>query len=73
MSSSTTSKYTICSKCKKRIGVITWGDTLAMTHGFTTMRCNTCAYRDQILYALKAIKRLPPLLIKLIWAEITFT
>lgn len=67
------SRYTMCSKCKIRIGVIKWGDALAMHHGFTEMRCKTCAYKDQSLYALKSIVRLPGLLLKWAQAVITFT
>src|SRR5437879_6372816 len=60
----------LCSGCGTRPGTIRWGDALAVTHGWTELRCGVCVYGAQLRHALSCTIRIPILTAKLIWAFI---
>ncbi len=49
----------LCASCRKRPGKLAWGDTLAVTHGWTVKWCQICALTAQIEHAQDRAKRLP--------------
>lgn len=61
-----------CANCKKRPGTVTWGDALAMTHGFAVKWCEVCALEAQIVHAKERAAKLSGMearLAKLLAAE----
>ena len=59
----------LCSKCGKRPGTVRWGDTLAATHGFPTLRCQVCVYTEQLIHARERSAAIPELERKLAEAK----
>lgn len=55
----------ICQNCGQRTGTVVWGDSLAITHGRTTMWCDVCMLREQFRHAQDRAAAIPELLAQL--------
>lgn len=59
----------LCVNCGKRPGSLTWGDSLAVSHGFAEKRCGVCVYGAQIKHALgRVLLALPGLVVRYVIA-----
>lgn len=54
----------LCHKCGIRKGTGEWGNSLSISHGWTTPRCDTCTYGAMLDHAWGRAKALPSLAYK---------
>jgi hypothetical protein len=54
----------LCHKCGVRKGTRQWGNSLSISHGWTTPRCDTCTYGPMLEHAWGRTKALPSLVYK---------
>lgn len=51
----------LCANCKKRPGTETWGDALAVTHGWAAKWCVMCVLEAQLEHARERAAAIPEL------------
>lgn len=60
----------LCRECGKRKATMTWGDSLAFTHGTTSGQCDICVYGAQLSHALNRFRIIPSLAFRLARAHL---